>query len=110
MKRIKGLVYDRERIDRFFRSRGFVCGNKTPPVYELRIRDHISGQEYCLRIPTQENNDYLRLCKPVIDRKNSGPDQREHQSIPGHIKEAADHKLAEIFSYLDSEAPSPNKN
>lgn len=105
MKRITGLVYAPDQIDRFLCSRGFVRRNGQPPVYDLRIRDHISGEEFRLRIPTTYHRTknqptiHLKLGQPVLHRLSGG---RRDGLIPDHIREATEHKIAEIFSYLYS--------
>ncbi|EGK13012.1 hypothetical protein ACFQ49_03630 [Kroppenstedtia eburnea] len=108
MKRIMGLVYTRDQIDRTLRSRGFIRRSGQPPVYDLHLRDPLSGQEFRLRIPTHPSpgpdTSRLRLGKPVIDRCRGYPPVKSgHSPVPDHVMEAADHQIAEIFSYLNSD-------
>ncbi len=105
-----GLVYTRDQIDRTLRSGGFVRRSGQPPVYDLHLRDPLSGQKFRLRIPTYPSPDpdisRLRLGKPVIDRCRGYPSVKSgHSPIPDHVVKAADHQLAEVFSYLNSSDP-----
>ncbi|SMO49199.1 hypothetical protein SAMN06264849_102288 [Melghirimyces algeriensis] len=107
MKQIAGSVYSRDKIEPFLRSRGFICRHGISSGYDLRIRDHISGEEFLLRIPVhcfhgeEKSNTQLRLGKPVI-KPLKGNRPLNESFIPKHIEEATDQQIAEIFSYLNS--------
>ncbi|SFS79785.1 hypothetical protein [Marininema halotolerans] len=105
IKRVAGLVREYERIDHILRSQGFTCKKLSPPVYDIRLQDNISGRNYRLRIPTKSHNDHhvaspllLQLGTPTIDRPRG--------NIPDSIIEAANQVLAEIVSYLLPNPPT----
>ncbi|QKG84826.1 hypothetical protein GXN76_10325 [Kroppenstedtia pulmonis] len=105
---IKGLIRKRDQIDSTLKLQGF-RSRSNPPVYDIRIQDSASGHCYRLRIPTQSHQlsphessaSFLRLGEPTLNRNSSYPRYfTMEQKIPESILEAANHKLAEIASYL----------
>ncbi|OYD07792.1 hypothetical protein [Paludifilum halophilum] len=108
IKPIAGLIRTRDHIDRTLRSQGFACRASHPPVYDIRIQDSASGVAYRLRIPIQAHSltnsgkkgSMVRLGTPRISRNNGG--SQLNQEVPSAIMEAANHKIAEIASYLNN--------
>lgn len=105
---LNGMVKPFSEVDQMFQSQGFSRRGNRTVTYNIRIADAASNTAYYLRIPTRrtENKDddtaLLRLEQPYIG-KLQGPDRfQPAQQIPQAVIEAAQHKVAEIASYLQS--------
>lgn len=101
-----GMVKPFSIVDQMFQSQGFSRRGRQSPTYDIRIEDTASHTVYYLRIPARqmgnkENTDaLLKLDRPYI-RKRQGPNRyNPTQEIPDSVVEAAQHKMAEIASYL----------
>lgn len=105
---INGMVKPFSEVDQMFQSQGFSRRGSETVTYHIRILDAASNTMYYLRIParrTENKNNgttLLRLEQPYIG-KLQGPDRFQPVwQIPQAVVEAAQHKLAEIASYLHS--------
>ncbi|GGE22963.1 hypothetical protein GCM10011571_26290 [Marinithermofilum abyssi] len=107
IKSINGLTRPREQVDHFLKSQGFVCRPSHHPVYDIRIEDAASGQVYRLRIPTHHHlslnqSAYLRLGEPTLSQNSKFQKNQFQGDIPDSVMQAANDKIAEIVSYLQS--------
>lgn len=106
-KSIAGLVRSQDHIDRILQSQGFIYRSG---MYDIRMMDDLSGNVYHLRIPAfpLHSGDiaglpFFRLGKPSIHcNKGLSRFQSQTADIPATVIDAANHKLAEVVSYLRS--------
>ncbi|WP_054949186.1 hypothetical protein [Numidum massiliense] len=105
---LTGMVKPFPVVDRMLCAQGFTRRGNIDFTYDMRIEDAASRTMYYLRIPThyarQRANDrsLLQLDQPYIG-KYPGPNRFQRaQAIPNEIVEAAQHKVAEIASYLST--------
>lgn len=113
-KSLTGVVQPLSYVDKMLRQQGFHrAGGENTPTYDVVIYDSATSTSYFLRIPTNytHNNSgkgelTVKLGHPYLEAKfymHNAFD--EHYVIPKSIREAAEHKLAEIADYL-SKPPS----
>ncbi|MDR7316588.1 hypothetical protein [Brevibacillus nitrificans] len=115
-KTLTGVVQPLSYVDKMLRLQGFSrsVGDATP-TYDVVMYDSASSSTYFLRIPTNFANTTtgkgeltVKLGHPYLEAKfymNSASE--EVFFIPKAVREAAEHKLAEIADYLSSpSAPS----
>lgn len=97
-------------------SKGFTAPAATaPPTYDVVIYDSATSTSYFLRIPTNYTSTTtgkgeltVKLGHPYLEAKFYMHATAEDQFvIPKEIREAAEHKLAEIADYLSRPAAQP---
>lgn len=105
---LNGMVKPFSVVDQMLQSQGFSRRGNDAVTYNIRIQDTASNTVYYLRIParhtgSKESKDaLLKLDQPYIG-KQQGPDRfKPLRHIPQAVIEAAQHKVAEIASYLDT--------
>lgn len=115
-KTLTGVVQPLSYVDKMLRQQGFHrSGGDSMPTYDVVIYDSASSSTYFLRIPTNFTNTTtgkgeltVKLGHPYLEAKfymNAASEELFY--IPKAIREAAEHKLAEIADYLSSpSAPS----
>ncbi|MCF6094050.1 hypothetical protein L1765_08735 [Microaerobacter geothermalis] len=100
-------------VDRTLSERGFKKnGESMSPTYSLKITDVSTNITYQLRIPTKVISSSLsieslekqpvKIGQPSIESKGHVKKRISHFHIPHSIREAAEHKIAEIATYLDN--------
>ncbi|MBA4493287.1 hypothetical protein ACFO25_06560 [Paenactinomyces guangxiensis] len=103
-KALTGIVRPYQTIDRMLKSQGFRRCHNQPPVYNMQIKDMVSGMTYCLKIPTTPgtNPEYLRLESPSLELQTSFNKHSYTPMIPDSVVSAVHHKMEEVASYLRS--------
>lgn len=103
---LNGMVKPFSAVDQMLQSQGFSRRGSIRFTYNMQIEDAASHTLYYLRIPARHtvnhNSDesLLKLDRPYIG-KERGPDRyRPGRRIPLAVIEAAQHKIAEVASYL----------
>jgi hypothetical protein len=113
-KSLTGVVQPLSYVDKMLRQQGFHrAGGERTPTYDVVIYDSATSTSYFLRIPTNYTNTStgrgeltVKLGHPYLEAKFCMHNTPEEQFvIPKAIREAAEHKLAEIADYL-SKPPS----
>ncbi len=121
-KTLTGVVQPLAYVDEILRQQGFRraggdlpprAGVDLPPTYDVLIYDSATSISYFLRIPTSFPHKYtdsseptVKLGQPYLEAKTSvtaGED--EYILIPQAIRQAAEHKVAEVADYLSSASP-----
>lgn len=107
---LNGMVKPFSVVDRMLQSQGFSRRGNHAVTYNIQIADSASNTVYYLRIPARHTGSkgskdaLLKLDRPYIGKKQ-GPDRfKPIRHIPQAVVEAAQHKVAEIASYLDNSA------
>jgi hypothetical protein len=111
-KNLTGVVQPLSYVDKMLRQQGFHrSGGENTPTYDVVIYDSATSTSYFLRIPTNFTQSSsgkgelaVRLGHPYLEAKFYMNNAAEDFIIPKAIREAAEHKLAEIADYLS--APS----
>ncbi|QQE75676.1 hypothetical protein KDJ56_06965 [Brevibacillus composti] len=107
-KNLTGVVQPLAYVDKMLRQQGFSPSGGDTPSYHLVIYDSATSSSYFLRIPatitgkpTDTGELTVRLGRPYLEAKMylHTPGE-EFLAIPKEIREAAEHKLAEIGDYL----------
>lgn len=108
---LAGMVKPFPLIDRVLKSQGFSRRGTQEMTYHLEMADTASNTIYYLRIPTRyKKGDHhradpkglLQLDHPYIG-KQRGPDRfQTKKTIPPAVIDAAQHKMAEVASYLST--------
>lgn len=101
-----GMVKPLSVVDKMLRSQGFSRRGRDAITYDIQIEDVASHTVYYLRIPARRTSDieskdtFIKLDRPYLGKRR-GP-HRYHSSweIPSSVVEAAQHKMAEVASYL----------
>ncbi|WP_400164832.1 hypothetical protein ACAF76_006115 [Brevibacillus sp. TJ4] len=110
-KTLTGLVQSLSYVDKMLRQQGFQrSGGVGMPTYDVVIYDSASSSSYFLRIPTSLSNEStgkgeltVKLGHPYLEAKFClGTPSDELFFIPKAVREAAEHKLAEVADYLSS--------
>jgi hypothetical protein len=115
-KNLTGVVQPLSYVDKMLRQQGFHrSGGDSPPTYDVVIYDSATSTSYFLRIPTNYTSTTtgkgeltVKLGHPYLEAKFYMHATAEDQFvIPKEIREAAEHKLAEIADYLSHPAAQP---
>jgi hypothetical protein len=112
-KNLTGVVQPLSYVDKMLRQQGFHrSGGDGMPTYDVVIYDSATSSTYFLRIPTNFTNTTtgkgeltVKLGHPYLEAKfymNSASE--ELFFIPKAVREAAEHKLAEVADYLSASA------
>ncbi len=112
-KTLTGVVQPLSYVDKMLRQQGFHrAGGENTPTYDVVIYDSATSTSYFLRIPTNFTHSSsgkgeltVKFGQPYLEAKFYIPNNMEDFIIPKAIREAAEHKLAEIADYL-SKPPS----
>lgn len=105
---LSGMVKPFSIVDKMLQSQGFSRRGSQSLTYDIRIEDTASRTVYYLRIPARqtdgkENDDaLLKLDQPYIGKKHGPHRYNPKREIPASVVEAAQHKIAEIASYLNT--------
>jgi len=110
-KALTGVVQPLSYVDKMLRQQGFYrAGGGDSPTYDVVIYDSATSTSYFLRIPTNYTQSPIgkgelavRLGQPYLEAKfymNGAPDESFY--IPAAVRQAAEHKLAEIADYLSA--------
>jgi len=114
IKNLSGVLQPISRVDKILRQQGFQRTGGTKPSYDIVIYDSASSSTYCLRIParisggsTKKGEQAVKLGLPYLEAKicMNSPTAKPF-FIPKAVREAAEHKLAEVADYLSSCEPS----
>ncbi|USG67325.1 hypothetical protein NDK47_08645 [Brevibacillus ruminantium] len=107
-KNLTGVVQPLSYVDKMLRQQGFSPTGGDDPTYHVEIYDSATSSSYFLRIPanftsrpTDTGEMTVKLGHPYLEAKlylNTTID--DLLIIPKEIREAAEHKLAEIGDYL----------
>jgi hypothetical protein len=110
-KTLTGLVQPLSYVDKMLRQQGFHrTGGESTPTYDVVIYDSATGTSYFLRIPANyidsssgKGELTVKLGHPYLEAKFFMHNTSEENFvIPLAIKQAAEHKLAEIADYLSN--------
>lgn len=106
-KALRSVAQPLASIDKLLRQQGFrPAAGEEPPTYDVILHDSATNCSYSLRIPTNFSHEcpkkgkIVKLGSPSLETKASS-------SIPEEIRQAAEHKLAEIADYLTSSKTRP---
>lgn len=108
-KTLTGLVQPLSYVDKMLRQQGFHrAGGDITPTYDVMIYDSATGTSYFLRIPANYTGNSwgkgeltVKLGHPYLEAKFDMQNTNEENfTIPLAIRQAAEHKLAEIADYL----------
>lgn len=114
-KTLAGVVQPLSYVDKMLRQQGFHrSGGDSMPTYDVVMYDSASSSSYFLRIPTNYTSTTtgkgeltVKLGHPYLEAKFYMNTSEEIFFIPKAVREAAEHKLAEIADYLSApSAPS----
>ncbi|MFS0557275.1 hypothetical protein [Brevibacillus fortis] len=115
-KTLTGVVQPLSYVDKMLRQQGFHrSGGDSMPTYDVVMYDSASSSAYFLRIPTNYTSTTtgkgelnVKLGHPYLEAKfYMNTSSEEIFFIPKAVREAAEHKLAEIADYLSApSAPS----
>lgn len=114
-KTLTGVVQPLSYVDKMLRQQGFQrSGGDSMPTYDVVIYDSASSSTYFLRIPTNfssqdtgKGEQTVKLGHPYLEAESMmSIETEEFFFIPKSVREAAEHKLAEIADYLSSPSPS----
>ncbi|QDS33223.1 hypothetical protein [Brevibacillus brevis] len=115
-KTLTGVVQPLSYVDKMLRQQGFHrSGGDSMPTYDVVMYDSASSSTYFLRIPTNYTSTTtgkgelnVKLGHPYLEAKfYMNTASEEVFFIPKAVREAAEHKLAEIADYLSApSAPS----
>jgi hypothetical protein len=116
-KTLTGVVQPLSFVDKMLRQQGFRrVGEDNTPLYDVVIYDSASSTSYFLRIPisiTQgcsgKGELSVKIGQPYLEAKILLHGNDEHVIIPPAVRNAAEHKLAEIADYLSLTPPSSDK-
>lgn len=110
-KTLTGVVQPLSHVDKMLRQQGFQrSGGVSTPTYDAVIYDSANSSTYFLRIPTSisgvstgKGELTVKLGHPYLEAKfcMSTPSE-DLLFIPKAVREAAEHKLAEVADYLSS--------
>ena len=109
-KTLTGVVQPLSYVDKMLRQQGFHrSGGDSMPTYDVVMYDSASSSTYFLRIPTNfttsstgKGEMTVKLGHPYLEAKFYMNTSEEIFFIPKSVREAAEHKLAEIADYLSS--------
>lgn len=107
-KSLSGCVNSLSLVDRLLTQQGFKRRDRMGlPSYDMRIEDVATSCVYCLIIPLKwegektssirHESQYertVRIGNPYFEQK------KDESQIPASVKQAAEHKIAEIADYL----------
>ncbi|MGE7273283.1 hypothetical protein ACQKK5_17700 [Brevibacillus panacihumi] len=114
-KTLTGVVQPLSYVDKMLRQQGFQrSGGDSMPTYDVVIYDSASSSTYFLRIPTNfssqdtgKGEQTVKLGHPYLEAEfMMSTETEEFFFIPKSVREAAEHKLAEIADYLSSPSAS----
>jgi hypothetical protein len=113
-KTLTGVVQPLSYVDKMLRLQGFQrSGGDATPTYDVVMYDSASSRKYFLRIPTNFSQTTtgkgeltVKLGHPYLEAKFYLNASEEVFFIPKAVREAAEHKLAEIADYLSAPSPS----
>lgn len=114
-KTLTGVIQPLSFVDKMLRQQGFHrAGGESTPSYDVVIYDSATSNSYFLRIPTNYTQSpsgkgeiTVKFGNPYLEAKfllTTADD--EHFFIPLAIRQAAEHKLAEIADYLSKPVSS----
>jgi len=110
-KSLSGVVQPLSYVDSMLRQQGFTrSAGKSSPAYDVVIFDSSTSTSYFLRIPTRYQIPFssngelkVRFGQPYLEAKEKLKAlSRQVTFIPTPVRQAAEHKLAEIADYLQS--------
>lgn len=111
---LNGMVKPFAVIDHILQSQGFSRRGDQTVTYHIHIEDTASHTVYFLRIPAHHKGGkgtdgaLLQLDRPYVGKLRGPSRFQSTQHIPKAVIEAAQHKLAEIASYLQTMSEKPS--
>lgn len=114
-KTLTGVVQPLSFVDNMLRQQGFHrAGGESTPTYDVMIYDSATSRSYFLRIPANYSQNSsgkgeitVKFGHPYLEAKFFLNNVSEEQFfIPLAIRQAAEHKLAEIADYLSKPSAS----
>lgn len=105
-KTLRSVAQPLSSIDKLLRQQGFrPTVGEHPPMYDVVIYDSATNCSYFLRLPTNISHDCPVSGESIIKFGSPSLEAKALSSIPDEIRQAAEHKLAEIADYLASAQP-----
>lgn len=105
---LSGMVKPFSVVDEMLTSQGFSRRGRHAITYDIRIEDTTSQTSYYLRIPARRTNDkqtkdaFIKLDRPYLGKRQGPYRYHSTREIPKSVVEAAQHKMAEVASYLET--------
>ncbi|CAM5785759.1 MULTISPECIES: hypothetical protein [Brevibacillus] len=117
-KNLTGVVQPLSFVDKMLRQQGFSPSGGDTPTYDVVIYDSATSSSYFLRIPanpvskpSHTGEMTVKLGHPYLEAKLIfHTEQEEYSVIPKEIRQAAEHKLAEIGDYLSRPSCFPHSH
>ncbi|MGO0062173.1 hypothetical protein ACTID9_19425 [Brevibacillus fluminis] len=105
-KTLRSVAQPLSSIDKLLRQQGFrPAAGEHPPMYDVVIYDSATNCSYFLRIPTNILHDHPHSGEVIVKFGTPSLESKALSTIPDEIRQAAEHKLAEVADYLASTQP-----
>lgn len=102
-KTLRSVAQPLSSIDKLLRQQGFrATAGEHPPMYDVVIYDSATNCSYFLRIPTNISHESPHTGELIVKFGSPSLETKALSPIPDEIRQAAEHKLAEIADYLAS--------